>query len=94
MSKTCPTTLTNRDERIIDRVVKKGLKKELDKAAKKKIAALARRIIELTRCKRTTLDLEDAVVVLEMMIKRRRCFMKELKAVSLNFEKYDNLKGF
>ncbi len=94
MSKACWMRLPRRDEEIIDRVVKRVLKKEIEKAAKKKIISLAKEIIGIARSKRTVLDLEDAVVVLEMMIKRRRCFMKELKAVSLNFEKYDNLKGF
>ncbi|MEK7654052.1 MAG: hypothetical protein AAB345_02095 [Patescibacteria group bacterium] len=46
------------------------------------------------RGRRIGLDLEDAVVVLEMMVKEPKRFMKELMAISLKHDKYGNHGGF
>ncbi|MEK7640512.1 MAG: hypothetical protein AAB389_00750 [Patescibacteria group bacterium] len=46
-----------------------------------------------SRGKRMKLDLEDAVVVLETMVKEPSRFMKAIRAIPLNFEKYEQHRG-
>lgn len=61
--------------------------------ATSKIGVLVVKVLKLADRKRTKLDLEDAIVVLEAMVKHPKSFMKELKAIGLKYDKYGLHRG-